>query len=743
MNQTKKKIAILGGGMSALTAAHELTDYDGWQEKYEITVYQTGWRLGGKTATGRGKCDRIEEHGIHILQGWYDTTFRLLRGVYDERKAKHLAPDSPLQDLFKDGLQRNNTTLLTEFDPQLGKWVNWPLIFPELPDLPGDKGPQPTWELIQKGLGLMLEIFLGSPYQKNINPLVRWILDHFFPEYKGEGEWTTPKNTWLGRALNFFKGTVEQIEKDLPKGYTDLIHAFHLSNQKVTDNHHEHHSKILDALEAFIKKIGGKMEQTMEKDPTLRHLLLMLNFAYFNLKGILADVYDPQTGKFDFHKINNLDYREWLGKQGAPAWVRHSVIVRFFYTGTFANLVNDHGGSIGAGSALMVFTNSIGYKGSFVFQFVYGTGDTMVMPMYEVLKNRGVIFKFFQTVEQVHYSESGSIESISIAEQVKLATTSYDPVYKIGTLSTWPTEPLYDQIDPEWVAKLKEGHINLEDPWANWQNYQQQTLTKGVDFDEIILGIPVGTLKTICSEIIAQKHDWKQMVDQVKTTPTQSAQLWFLPTLEDLGFERDDWGLPVKNGAPNVVVYQNPMYSWLDSSLVLPHEKWPLQQTPRFLAYFTGPMPLRKPLPPFSDHGYQEIENQRLIDAFEQWLLDNSGFFWPAGTTLQYPQGLDFNLLADPHDSEEGYDRLASQFFRANVRPTDHYTLSVPKSENFRLKTDKSGFENLYLTGDWIDFGTNVGYIDGAIQSGQQAAQALRTKMGLGGHKEIWSKLPD
>jgi len=66
MNNSKKKIVILGGGMASLSAAHELTDYEGWQNNYEITLYQIGWRLGGKTSTGRSQCDRVEEHGIHI-----------------------------------------------------------------------------------------------------------------------------------------------------------------------------------------------------------------------------------------------------------------------------------------------------------------------------------------------------------------------------------------------------------------------------------------------------------------------------------------------------------------------------------------------------------------------------------------------------------------------------------------------------------------------------------------------------
>ena len=49
----KKKLAILGGGMSSLTTAFEITSQRDWQERWDITVYQQGWRLGGKGASGR------------------------------------------------------------------------------------------------------------------------------------------------------------------------------------------------------------------------------------------------------------------------------------------------------------------------------------------------------------------------------------------------------------------------------------------------------------------------------------------------------------------------------------------------------------------------------------------------------------------------------------------------------------------------------------------------------------------
>ena len=45
-----QKVAILGGGGASCAAALGLTDQPGWKERYDITVYQLGWRLGGKAA---------------------------------------------------------------------------------------------------------------------------------------------------------------------------------------------------------------------------------------------------------------------------------------------------------------------------------------------------------------------------------------------------------------------------------------------------------------------------------------------------------------------------------------------------------------------------------------------------------------------------------------------------------------------------------------------------------------------
>src|SRR5215470_8944824 len=84
MSQQKPiEVAIIGGGCAGITTAFELTRPE-HKGKYHVTVYQLGWRLGGKGASGRGPADRIEEHGLHVWLGFYENAFRLLRECYFE-----------------------------------------------------------------------------------------------------------------------------------------------------------------------------------------------------------------------------------------------------------------------------------------------------------------------------------------------------------------------------------------------------------------------------------------------------------------------------------------------------------------------------------------------------------------------------------------------------------------------------------------------------------------------------------
>ena len=108
------------------------------------------------------------------------------------------------------------------------------------------------------------------------------------------------------------------------------------------------------------------------------------------------------------------------------------------------------------------------------------------------------------------------------------------------------------------------------------------------------------------------------------------------------------------------------------------------------------------------------------------------GWFLPGGAPVGNPAGFDLGLLADGQNRTDATrtQRWASQYFWVNAAPDLRYTLSVPGSNQYRLQTDETGFSNLYITGDWIDFGVNIGYMEGTVISGLKAAQALMRNTG-------------
>ena len=88
----RPRIAILGGGVGSLVTAYYLTRTPELRAKHDVTLYQMGWRLGGKGASGRSLVPdehlRIEEHGLHLWFGFYENAFRTIQEVYARKPAR-------------------------------------------------------------------------------------------------------------------------------------------------------------------------------------------------------------------------------------------------------------------------------------------------------------------------------------------------------------------------------------------------------------------------------------------------------------------------------------------------------------------------------------------------------------------------------------------------------------------------------------------------------------------------------
>ncbi len=113
-----------------MAAAFELTRPE-HKGKYRVTVYQLGWRLGGKGASGRGEADRIEEHGLHLWMGFYENAFRLMRECYSEAERDPKRRIADWRDAFNRRLQRRRRK-----SPS-GAWLPWTAYFPPQSGLPG------------------------------------------------------------------------------------------------------------------------------------------------------------------------------------------------------------------------------------------------------------------------------------------------------------------------------------------------------------------------------------------------------------------------------------------------------------------------------------------------------------------------------------------------------------------------------------------------------------------------------
>jgi uncharacterized protein with NAD-binding domain and iron-sulfur cluster len=696
----KEKIAILGGGLGSMTTALALTDPDinpDWKDKYEITLYQDGWRLGGKGASGRGQYGRIEEHGLHIWMGFYENSFIAIDKVYQEVQQYTDGCFKTWQDAFKP---HNFIVLEEKFGD---KWTNWEFNFPPNGELPGDGKELPTlWAYIKMTIGWMHELFKDSKHlqfeneksKHHHNKIIGWL----------ESIWHDIKIVFEAEEL--------VLGEKLILTLTNLVEKLDDDSSKHEEHHHNLMIKMLEELTQWLTH---KMDDEFAKHENARHLYLLLDMGATIIKGLLKDKIMFSNGGFD--ELDKYDLHEWLEMHGASEMnykVEKSTLLKGLYDLVFAFRNGEiNKPSFAAGAALRsIFRIVWTYKGSVFWKMQAGMGDTIFTPMYVVLKNRGVKFKFFHRVTNLELnSDKDLIDRIKIEKQVNIKEDEYDPLVRVGELDCWPSEPIYDRIKEG--DKLKENNIDLESFWTKWENVEKCTLERGKHFDSVVFGISIGSIPYLCKELVDANENWQKMIDNVETVKTLAMQLWLKPDLKELGW---------MDKSPVIDAFADPFNTWADMSHLKDKEDWPENSKPQNIAYFCGPM--LGGIPDKSEKNVQLKENEKIKKAGFDWLEKYSSQYWPTATSKEDPKGLDLNDLVDPK-ATTATEKYNSQFWHAAVNPSERYVLSVKGSTEHRLAPDKSGFKNLVLTGDWTRNGFNAGCVEATVMSGLLASNAI------------------
>ncbi len=687
----RRKIAVLGGGVGALSAVWSLTSEPDWKDKYEITVFQMGWRLGGKGASGRNPQfgERIEEHGLHIWLGFYDNAFRVMREAYAEWGRE---PGKPLAT-WRDAFKEHNFITLEE---KVGdRWFHWNFNFPNNDELPGDGDllPEP-WDYVQMLLEWMIEALQGSSYPV-VDPVPA----------SSSGLWDLPGLNAIRDFAEDFATTV------INAGSTALLYGALRLAKAISGEPGAQRFLVLQLLDGFIDWLWRLIEDEVEQNEEARRLWILMDMGYTMIRGMI----DDEVVLRGFDHIDRWDFIEWLRRHDASELTLRSAPIRGVYDLVFGYESGDTDRpNLAAGTALrgclrMAFT----YKGAIFWKMQAGMGDVVFTPLYEVLKRRGVNFQFFHKVKQLKLSaDKRSIDSIVLGRQATLKNATYEPLVDVKDLPCWPSHPLYDQLVEG--PQLQAHGINLESAWTPWTDVEEITLWQEEDFDDVILGISLAALPEICGELVSARQDWANMLHQVKTVQTLAVQLWFHPDTEELGWKY-----------PRTVLdaYAQPLNTWADMSNLIVREAWPAGAEPKNIAYHCGPFQDAPVIPPYSDHGFPQRELDRLQEVARAWFEKYTGHLWPKAVNPETP-ALDYAKLIDPAGGT-GLDRFRAQYFRVNIDPTERYVLSVKGSTKYRLPADESGFDNLFLAGDWTKTGINAGCVEAAVMSGLRAASGI------------------
>lgn len=712
----KRKVVIIGGGMAGLAAAFDLTRTKALQEQFDVTIYQLGWRLGGKAASGRLPDGRIVEHGLHVWFGCYENAFELVRAAY---KAWTPEKDQAITK-WEDAFEKQYFTVIGSGDQAEFSGIDWP----PAPGTPGDGGgPLAFWPCVTWLLRVIDDQFRGMKPAYEFPELqvptdIAVLLAEADVKIKNE-----PDTGISGASPRNPQSSFGLLEPFGPSLAATTAWADSLTRTPTLRN-----EKQLRGFARFLRLVSAHVwnDDAFKKKENSKLLRELIEVGTAVVEGVIVDMELEGASIAD---LDTLDFRDWLCGAGAHREaVYGSSIVQSLYNTTFQYRDGDkRRPSLGAGSAAQVSLRLFGgYKDAFLYETKAGLGEVVVAPIYGALRQRGVKFQFFRKFIRLELNDAGdAVAKIHFDRQVDLCVETYEPTFKpesrFDNLECWPATPRWEQIKN---GKSLEG-LDLESYWCGQKIGEEVVLTQGSDYDEAVLAVSIGAFKPTkdapgpCAELIAASRAFKTMTDTASLVPTVSFQAWCTRTLEEMGwtppYGRVVSDSPMSNGPP-------PLNIWADRTIVLSRENWGGgDPAPKSLQYLCDAFETLLYKAPPTRADVPTIAKARARRLAAEWLEQKSWVLWPKAS----PNGaFDWDLLFDPACRTDE-DRIDYQVVKANVDPWACCAGSPAGSTRWRLSANGSGFDHLFLAGAWIDSGFNVECIELAVMSGRQAARAI------------------
>ena len=703
-----------------MAAAFELS-HPRHEGKYAITIYQMGFRLGGKGASGRGPSDRIEEHGLHLWMGFYENAFRIMRECYEELgRDRRTCPIADVRDAFVPAPDVGVTELSAA-----GRWYPWVAHFPTGHGMPGEplsqRNPFTVRGYLLRAAELVIELLRAARARRDTHE---------------EGGAGAARSGWP--SMDGPSSILESVDRLLRYGQlatmTALLEGAELLQTALqilfphlarSDSPLDVLLRLIDAVaSAAERQIGALIGDVGEDDGSgeLRRVWEVVDLVLAIIRGCLRFglAFHPEG----FDAIDDHDWRAWLKLNGASDRSLDGAFMRGIYDLMFAYEDGDvarprfAAGVALRGALRMFFT----YRGSLFFRMGAGMGDVVFAPLYELLRRRGVRFEFFHRlrdvglapVSEVPQGELAWVETLTFDVQARVkGGKEYEPLVHVHGLPCWPSQPGYRQLVSG--ARLKQEGRELESQWET-RTAGTKTLRVAEDFDLVVLAVGLGAVPHVARELIDRSPAWKAMVTNVKTVATQSFQVWMTVDMADLGW---------RTAPANVSGFVEPFDTWADMTHLLPTESW--EGPTRSIAYFCSVLPEARS--PGAEEGlaYASARREEVRANAVGFLNNDIGWLWPKAARRHGE--FRWEVLAEEEGAgrrrRRGEARFDGQYWRANVEPTDRYVLSLPGTTRYRISPLDLTFDNLTVAGDWTESGLNSGCVESAVMSGLLAAHAI------------------